>query len=70
MVHESLLLSDVDRVHLHVRIVVHPQVLQVHVVRRPNEELFLLLSTTHVTMACSNPVVLLLLGVLLLLLLL
>lgn len=44
MVHQSLLIRNVNRIHLHVWVVVRPsQILQMHVVCRPNEILFLLL---------------------------
>lgn len=65
--HESLLLSNVYRIHLHVRIGVHAYVLEVHVVCGPDEELLVLLSTAHFSLHYT--IVLLLLCMLLLLLL-
>ena len=67
VVHESLLLGYVDRVHLHVGVRVHAQVLEVHVVGGPNEKLLLLLGAAHFRV--GHPTVLLLLCLLLLLLL-
>jgi len=44
MVHQCLLVGDVHRIHLHVRVVLtRCKILQMHIVCRSNEELFLLL---------------------------
>lgn len=62
MVHQALLIGDIDRIHLHRWIVVHRcQVLQMHVVGGANEELLLLLSTSNVTAVSCSVVILLLL---------